>query len=562
MCLKWIISFSFLFPMAVFSAPSGSAEQNTISNKEVKEKLEKKESDSAPAKKTHTEAAATKKQAKTKSDVVAKPNSEALLKKDTQKGGNLRGAPLKTGAQPDWEKNLPKGVRFVIADHAVPFEGAPKVYKYVFENGLRLLVIPDERNTLVTIRSMLDAGSDRETIEIAGLAHFLEHMMFPKTAGYDAGYFEKMISGLGGSSNAGTANVFVKYQSDIPGPALIDKGFLEFEIKKLRFPEIMDPYFTTEKGAVLSELKMRMENDPTERGFAVLSAVTEKGTPREWQTIGYPYVIENMTTKTMEHFHKTLYVPNNTVLVVAGAVGSISEIVNLVYKYTHDWKMEPLPSQAKLPVDYFERDKGKLYECSENVSLKYYNLVLNRKRPLKTYEDLVVFSFFKVILDDLYEEGSFQRALQKRDIANSFGLFQFFREGVVTDIIRLQLSPSQTLEKFREFWDASIKKIMTYKIDARVKKIFYKMADMNNANVLDSITSLADDALFKEFLLRDPFVDKNENEIIKKLTEKGFRLWIENNLKFRDAYVIGVVPEQEGVTSCNDFGKPVKGVQK
>lgn len=45
---------------------------------------------------------------------------------------------------------------------------------------MKVLILPDSRNPLATLRVKLDAGSNREKLGTTGLAHFFEHMMFRK----------------------------------------------------------------------------------------------------------------------------------------------------------------------------------------------------------------------------------------------------------------------------------------------------------------------------------------------------------------------------------------------
>ena len=73
-------------------------------------------------------------------------------------------------------------------------------------NGLTLLHIPLEHDARFFISAHIKAGSRLETKKIAGISHFLEHMLFRGSKNFSsfldiAGAFEK----LGGQWNAATS---------------------------------------------------------------------------------------------------------------------------------------------------------------------------------------------------------------------------------------------------------------------------------------------------------------------------------------------------------------------
>ena len=177
---------------------------------------------------------------------------------------------------------LPAGAQSLA--NAQPIEGTPRVHKFRLANGLKVLILSDSRNPVATLRVKLDAGSNREKLGTTGLAHFFEHMMFRKTQVTSEGHYDRVLAGVGGRGNAATSTDYVVYESTFPGPAL-DK-ILELEAQRFKLLDLQDPFFTTEKGAVISERKLRYENDPTQRGMEILRRVIYRGTPYEWFTIG------------------------------------------------------------------------------------------------------------------------------------------------------------------------------------------------------------------------------------------------------------------------------------
>jgi predicted Zn-dependent peptidase len=115
-------------------------------------------------------------------------------------------------------EKLPEGAKFIRKASIV--KGTSPIYEFHFKNGLKLLVLSDSRNPMGYIKFILDAGSNREVKGKTGLAHFFEHMMLRKTKNEEEGHYDRFLSSLGGSGNAGTSNNFVMYYSKFPGPAI------------------------------------------------------------------------------------------------------------------------------------------------------------------------------------------------------------------------------------------------------------------------------------------------------------------------------------------------------
>ncbi|HLV22777.1 MAG TPA: insulinase family protein, partial [Polyangiaceae bacterium] len=65
---------------------------------------------------------------------------------------------------------------------ATPESGAPAWSAVVLDNGLRVLAQRSDRAPVAAVYLWLEAGTADETPEIAGVAHFLEHMVFKGTA--------------------------------------------------------------------------------------------------------------------------------------------------------------------------------------------------------------------------------------------------------------------------------------------------------------------------------------------------------------------------------------------
>jgi len=87
-------------------------------------------------------------------------------------------------------------------------------YKYVkLDNGLQIFFIQNDKNTnMSTAHMYVNVGTLDNPIELEGMAHFLEHMLFMGSKEYPGGsYFQNQVSMNGGHTNAFTADNSTQY---------------------------------------------------------------------------------------------------------------------------------------------------------------------------------------------------------------------------------------------------------------------------------------------------------------------------------------------------------------
>lgn len=136
-----------------------------------------------------------------------------------------------------------------------------KYQVFTLDNELQVLIIsdPDSDKAAASLDVFIGSASDPE--DRAGLAHFLEHMLFLGTEKYpDPDEYQTFIAQHGGSRNAFTAKEHTNYFFDIENASLepmLDR-FSQFFTAPLFNPEFVE----REKNAVHSEYlgKIKTEN--------------------------------------------------------------------------------------------------------------------------------------------------------------------------------------------------------------------------------------------------------------------------------------------------------------
>ncbi len=422
-----------------------------------------------------------------------------------------------------------------------------QAYKYRFANGLQLFVVPDKRNPVATIHFILDAGSNRESLGTTGLAHFFEHMMFRKAIDAPEGNYDKVLNSFGGSGNAGTSDAYVTFYSTFPGPAL--EPMLKLEASRFINLDIKEPYFSIEKGAVISERKLRVENDPLTRSNEILRAITERGTPLEWMTIGSKQDVENMSIEAAKTFYKNFYTPDNTILFVGGPFEH-KNVAALVQKYFGEWTGNLKVTHQKFPTDYLTRDSGKKFICSTTIMSKKYKIVYPNFN--KSLQDLVNMIIFKALLDD-HPDGRFERRMQKEKVATDLSFFKVFWQNQSNPIlVNFSLSNDQKIETAIKFWEKGISEVLNKPISEKIRKQILKQLAVSNAETAEKMSNLVSTIFEDVFFLKNINATTQTEKLVKSTTTESFKKWVIENFSSKMNYLTGVVPTGQA-ESCQEL---------
>jgi len=195
---------------------------------------------------------------------------------------------------------------------------ATAVSHFTLDNGLEVVVIPDQRTPVVTHMLWYKVGSADETPGKSGIAHFLEHLMFKGTAKNPAGRFSQTVATIGGQENAFTSTDYTGYFQRTSHEYL--KTLMEFEADRMTGLVLTDANVIPERSVILEERNMRVDNDPGARLGEQVTAALYLNHPYHHPTLGWRHEMETLNREDALAFYGRFYAPNNAVLVVAGDV--------------------------------------------------------------------------------------------------------------------------------------------------------------------------------------------------------------------------------------------------
>ena len=210
----------------------------------------------------------------------------------------------------------------------------------VLDNGLRVLTSTMAHTRSVTMAMFIGAGSRYESDDIAGVSHFLEHLLFKGTKNWPtARELSEAVEGVGGVMNASTDREMTIYWCKVAKPH--SHQALAVLVDMMLSP-LLDPgEIEKEREVVLEEL--RMTNDyPSNRVDLLIDETLWPGQPMGRDVGGSQESVSNITTEQIHDYTRHQYAPSNVVVVVAGDVIH-EEMVDTLGDAFKDWaSAEPM----------------------------------------------------------------------------------------------------------------------------------------------------------------------------------------------------------------------------
>ncbi len=212
---------------------------------------------------------------------------------------------------------------------------------HTLDNGLEIIAEVNPDAFSLSLGYFVKTGSRDETTPIAGVSHFLEHMMFKGTPRRSSVDVNRELDELGSQSNAYTSEEHtVYYISILPENQLHALDLLSDMMR----PTLHEDDFVTEKQVILEEIAMYDDQPP----YGAMEKLSEEffgNHPLATRVLGTKESVTNLTASAMRDYHAARYAPNNLCLVATGAV-DFDQLVRDTQRLTESWT--PSNSQRKL----------------------------------------------------------------------------------------------------------------------------------------------------------------------------------------------------------------------
>jgi predicted Zn-dependent peptidase len=205
---------------------------------------------------------------------------------------------------------------------------------HTLKNGLQIVGQPMPDFESVAVSYYVRTGSrDEHDPAIAGVSHFLEHMVFKGTKSLDWQEITLAFNKIGAELNAFTSHEATVFYARVLSEYL-DRA-LEL-LSDMIYPRLDESDFQTEKEVIINEIA-RSEDQPYNITYRRMMQTYFGEHPLGHDVLGSRESIRDMHIKQMRDYWNKRYVANNIILSIAGNF-DWHHIVELAEKHCSAWR--------------------------------------------------------------------------------------------------------------------------------------------------------------------------------------------------------------------------------
>lgn len=198
-----------------------------------------------------------------------------------------------------------------------PVEPPPEsfVTEHVLENGFRVFLAEQPGSGLVASHVFVGAGAMRETPELNGAAHFLEHLLFNGTSSMTQEELYAAVDRIGAYNNASTRKDHAVFMF-VVGREHAREGF-QIQADMLYDSTLPADKFEKERGIVQEEIAKDLSG-ASYIAEGLIDSVFFQGTSYARPILGTPASIDGLDRDAVRAYYERYYVPGNTTAMILG----------------------------------------------------------------------------------------------------------------------------------------------------------------------------------------------------------------------------------------------------
>ncbi len=405
--------------------------------------------------------------------------------------------------------------------------------KFTLDNGLRVLLHRAPMSKIAAVSVLYDVGSKDESLELTGLAHLFEHLMFSGSANVKD--FDEPIQEAGGENNAFTNSDFTNFYDYVPVNNL--ELLLWMESDRMKDLKLTQKKLNVQKKVVIEEFYETTLNQPYGTTWHHISEMAYRTGPYKWPTIGItPDHIKKVVLEEADSFYNRFYKPNNAILAIAGGI-DIEKTKEMVKRWFGD--IEPSDLGERIFVQ--ERmNKGYQYkELLEKVPSKSINIAFNMCDRLSL--DFYAYDLLTDVLAGGVSSRFYQNLYKKKEIFTYIDTFitatveegLMVVEGRLQDGIEMKDAENAIWEELQEVQEELIS-----------DKELVKLKNKNESNFLFSEMSVVNRAINLCYfeLLKDADLINSEIDAYQTVSPEHIREVARQCLQRENASVLTHIP--------------------
>lgn len=313
------------------------------------------------------------------------------------------------------------------------------------QNGLRLITAPMPGMRSASIAFFFTVGSRHEPDPIAGISHFIEHMLFKGSQHYPtARLISEAIEGIGGTFNGSTSKEITSYTARVPGEHL--PAVLDVLADMIRYPLFEPVEIEKERSVIIEELSSTRD-DPQEWVSLLIDEIMWPNLPLGRDDGGFIETVAHLQRQQMLSYLNKHYLPNSLVISVAGNIDH-GQIIQATERAFKDWDAaeqpgwkESLPPRDTPPVAMIQKETEQTNICLATLGAAY------------TAPDYYPIMLINALLGDGMSSRLFQTLREEQGLAYDIGSYFNSYSDTGSLVISAGVDPTQTASAIKAIID-------------------------------------------------------------------------------------------------------------
>lgn len=208
--------------------------------------------------------------------------------------------------------------------------------EYMLKAGTKIIYknIPEFHSIAVGV--WIRNGSRFEEEKVAGISHFIEHLLFKGTKNRTGGQIKEAIEGVGGTFNGFTSAeatcYWIKILSDYTETSI---DVLSDMIKN---PFFKDEDMEKERNVIIEEIKMYMDI-PAKYVYEIFDKILFENHPLGRPIAGTPETVGSISKEQIFKYIENYYTGENIVISIVGNINE-GKLTNYIEKYFSDVRIK------------------------------------------------------------------------------------------------------------------------------------------------------------------------------------------------------------------------------
>ena len=279
-------------------------------------------------------------------------------------------------------------------------------------NGVRLVFVPMEGVESVSVSVFVGCGGRYESDKVAGISHFLEHMVFKGTKSFPTYDDVHVVERLGGAMNAYTDIDATKFYAKVLS---VDwKVTLDVISDLVLSPLLPQKEFDPERKVIIEEMAMH-EDDLPWKAEEVYHQLTFSGSSLGTRIIGTRESLMQIDRDVMSEFRKKMYKSGNIVVVISGKITEKEKIESRVKEL-----FESLPASDNGGFTPFRdgQDKSRVIVI-EKPKAEQANLIMGFKVCGRLSDDKYPLQVLNLILGSGFTSRLYRKIREEKGLCYS-----------------------------------------------------------------------------------------------------------------------------------------------